>query len=147
LYSVATDVLAMLDARCDPSGAHADMDAGVDRDATLRSQALQALERKLQDVRDFYAKAAPKRARLRYLAGVTTGFAGALALDAMLLMLLQVSDVVSLQDRGEIITIWMAGAIGAVVSVMQRLSSQSLEVHHEAGRSELFLRLSGGDRR
>jgi hypothetical protein len=90
-------------------------------------------------VRDFYAKAAPKRARLRYLAGVASGFAGAIALGAMLLWLLEASHVVSVEDRAEIITIWIAGAIGAVVSVMQRLSSQDLEVHHEAGRSELFL--------
>ncbi|MGH2918962.1 MAG: hypothetical protein ACRDLS_10260 [Solirubrobacteraceae bacterium] len=139
LYSVATDVLALLDTRCGPNGAPAEPLPDPDDAPTLRSQALEALERKLQDVRAFYAKAAPNRARLRYLGGVAAGFALTLGLAGLLFLLLWVSEVVSVEDRGEIIAIWIAGAIGAVVSVMQRVSSESLELHHEAGRSELIL--------
>lgn len=139
LYAVASDVLALLDTRCGQEasdGAH-----GSDRavDPALRSQALEALGRKLQDVRAFYAKAARKRARLRYLAGVGAGFGASIAMAAVLLFVLWLSELVSVEDRGEIVTIWLAGAIGAVVSVMQRVSSDSLELHHEAGRSELML--------
>jgi hypothetical protein len=56
-----------------------------------------------------------------------------------LLFVLWMSELVTIQDRGEIVTIWLAGAVGAVVSVMQRVSSDSLEIHHESGRSELVL--------
>ncbi len=138
LYAVATDVLAILDARCSPD-ADAPPGAGSDDAATLRGQALQALDRKLHDVRAFYALAAPKRARLRYLAGVAAGFAVTVALAGLLWLVLWASEVVSVQDRGEIIAIWIAGGIGAVVSVMQRVSSENLELHHEAGKSELVL--------
>lgn len=138
LYAVATDVLALLDGRCAANRAGA-AQGSAGEDAMLRSQALEALGRKLQDVRAFYAKAAPKRARLRYLAGVAAGVAVTVALAGLLFLLLWGSHVVSVQDRGEIVAIWIAGAIGAVVSVMQRVSSDSLELHHEAGRSELFL--------
>jgi hypothetical protein len=139
LYTVATDVLALLDTRCQQdagNGAHASDGAA---DAALRSQALRALERKLQDVRAFYVKAAPKRARLRYLAGVAGGFGASIAVAGLLLFVLWASKLVTIEDRGEIVTIWLAGAVGAVVSVMQRVSSDSLEIDHESGRSELIL--------
>ena len=140
LYAVATDVLAVLDQRCAAPRAldPADGPTGGD-DAQPRSAALEALGRKLQDVRDFYAKAAPKRARLRYLAGVAAGVTATVALGGLLLLLLLGSGVIPAAERGEILAIWIGGAVGAVVSVMQRVSSDSLEVHHEAGRSELFL--------
>ena len=143
LYSVATDVMGILDSRCMldgdlAAGRAADADADADA-ASLRTQALEALERKLQDVRAFYKNAAAKRAKLRYLAGVAAGTALAIALSGLLFLVLWVSDVVSSQDRAEIVAIWIAGAIGAVVSVLQRVSSNSLELHHEAGKSELAL--------
>ena len=140
LYSVSTDALAMLDSRCGVNGgrpAPAAPPVGDDA-ATVRAEALDALQRKLDDVRAFYAHAAPKRARLRYLGGVVAGFAFTIVLAALLLLVLSFSSVSS-ADREEIVAIWIAGAVGAVVSVMQRVSSDSLVVHHEAGRAELFL--------
>ncbi len=134
LYAVATDILARLDARCQAAS-----NGGPGEDCELRAQALEALENKLEDVRKFYAKAAPKRARLRYLAGVVAGWGASLAVAGLLLLLLWKSELVSSADRAEIVTIWLAGAVGAVVSVMQRVSSDSLVVHHEAGRVELFM--------
>jgi hypothetical protein len=139
LYAVATDVLALLDTRCQQDARNgADASTGA-ADAALRSQALEARARKLEDVRAFYAQAAPKRARLRYLAGAASGFGASIAVAGLLLLVLWVSNLVTIQDRGEIVTIWLAGAVGAVVSVMQRVSSDSLEIHHESGRVELIL--------
>jgi len=134
LYAVATDVLARLDTRC-----RAAANGAACEDPELRAQALDALENKLDDVRKFYAKAAPKRARLRYLAGVVAGWVAGLAIAVLLLLVLRESELVPSTDRAEIVTIWLAGAVGAVVSVMQRVSSDSLVLHHEAGRAELFL--------
>lgn len=140
LYSVSTDALAMLDARCGVNGSRPAPAAAVPGDgaASVRAEALDALQRKLDDVRAFYASAAPKRARLRYLGGVVAGFVVTIALAALLLLVLSFSSVSS-ADREEIIAIWIAGAIGAVVSVLQRVSSDNLLVHHEAGRAELVL--------
>ncbi len=138
LYSVAADVLGVLDSRCIRDGDLADgRAAGA---AELRGQALEALGRKLQDVRAFYMKAAKKRAKLRYLAGVAAGTAATIALSGLLfLVLLAAEAVIEPQERAEIIAIWIAGAVGAVVSVLQRVSSNSLELHHEAGKAELAL--------
>jgi len=73
----------------------------------------------------------------RYLGGVVAGYAGAVVLAGLLLLVLKWSIVED--DREVIVATWLAGAVGAVVSVMQRVSSESLEIHHEAGRTELFL--------
>lgn len=139
LYSVATDVLALLDARCGTNGSQpAAATATPGAASSVRAEALEALHRKLEDVRAFYMKAAPKRARLRYLAGVVGGFAVSVVLTALLLALLSLSSIPG-TDREEIVAIWLAGSIGAVVSVLQRVSSESLEVQFEAGRLELAL--------
>ncbi|MDQ4048156.1 MAG: hypothetical protein M3131_02045 [Actinomycetota bacterium] len=139
LYAVATDVLALLDARCMSSGAEAAHLAGTDGNPEPRSEALRALGRKLDDVRAFYLKAVRKRARLRYLAGVAAGIGVTLPVAGLLFLALWLVDGVPTDDRGEIIASWLGGAIGAVVSVMQRVSSDSLELNHEAGRVELWL--------
>jgi hypothetical protein len=139
LYAVATDVLALLDTRCQQEARNAAQASHGAADAELRSQALEARARKLQDVRAFYAQAAPKRARLRYFAGAVSGFGASIAIAALLLLVLWASNLVPIEDRGEIVTVWLAGAVGAVVSVMQRVSSDSLEIHHESGRAELIL--------
>ncbi len=138
LYAVATDLLASLDARFLTGGAEAAA-AGTDGNAELRSEVLGALGRKLDNVRAFYAKAVRKRARLRYLAGVAAGIAATLAFAGIFLLILWAAGGVPADDRGEIIASWVAGAIGAVVSVMQRVSSDSLELNYEAGRLELWL--------
>jgi hypothetical protein len=139
LYAVASDVLASLDSRRGPGGAEAADATGTDGNGGPRSEALAALGRKLDDVRAFYAKAVRKRARLRYLAGVAAGIGATSAFAGILLLILWAAGGVPADERGEIIASWVAGAIGAVVSVMQRVSSDSLELNHEAGRLELWL--------
>lgn len=139
LYAVATDVLALLDVRSLSSSTAAAPVADAEGNGEPRSAALAALGRKLDDVRAFYAKAARKEARLRYLAGVAAGIGAILPVGAIFFVVLWLTSVVPVDDRGEIIASWMAGAIGAVVSVMQRLSADTLEVNHEAARLELWL--------
>lgn len=152
LYSVATDILALLDARCrgadegrpEALGAQSSGTSPAATRATgepdaNRSQALAALGQKLADVKAFYLQAAPKRARLNYLTGVAYGVVATGCLTALLFLLLWLTNVFSSDARVELLCAFAAGGLGAVFSVLQRVSSESLQPNYEAGKKELVV--------
>lgn len=153
LFTVVTDLLGRLDNRegpvhrdDPPSGAAVDRGKasdgprqGAERGAVPPDPALATLARKLDDVRKFYREAAPRRARLRYLLGVVTGIPLVAVVGYLLAHLLGATTALSALDRELILTSLVAGGTGAVVSVMARLSSETLDVKHESGKWTLFL--------
>ena len=95
-----------------------------------------ALEVEIENTEAYYLQSAMRTARLEYLAGMVPGLALA-ALGAY---------VLSLQEAlpGQMAIAFLAGAVGALVSVMERLTSGKLSLNHEAGRATL--RILGGMR-
>lgn len=153
LYAVTTDVLALLDARCRPPDQFAPGAPAVTQQPSpaaeperqiagsdaARSDALEALRRKLADVKAFYMQAAPKRARLTYLAGVAYGVVGTGCLAGLLFLLLWFTNVFSADVRVQLLCAFAAGGLGAVLSVLQRVNSERLQPNYEAGRRELHI--------
>lgn len=153
LYAVTTDILALLDARCrqaqqqqKPSAPRAQAPAtapaakrSTSEPDSSRVQALAALGQKLADVKAFYLQAAPKRARLNYLIGVAYGVVATGFLAALIFLLLWATNVFSSDARVELLCTFAAGALGAVFSVLQRVSSENLRPNYEAGKKELIV--------
>jgi hypothetical protein len=154
LFAVVTDLLGRLDnreapvpRRDPPSSAAVARDEALGRSSQSEvggasepaDAALATLARKLDDVRKFYREAAPRRARLRYLLGVVIGIPLVAAVGYLLALLLGATTAISALDRELIMTSLVSGGTGAVVSVMARLGSETLDVKHESGKWALFL--------
>lgn len=85
------------------------------------------LEQELESTEAYYLTAARRQARLHYMLGMLIGLplAGGSAYALYLFHELPVNMSIA----------FAAGAAGALVSVMERLTSGKLEVNHEAGRT------------
>jgi hypothetical protein len=148
LFTVVTDVLGRLDARKTSTRWLAEPRPGTEeyREEESRPRgehgddpAIEALRGKLHDVRKFYRAAAPRGARLRYLLGVVYGIPATVLAGLILWLVLRASGVVTADARGLILASLVSGATGAVVSVMTRMSSDTLAIKHESGRVALLL--------
>ena len=85
-----------------------------------------ALEAELASTEEYYQRSALRTARLEYLAGMGPG-----------LLLAAVASVAlyRLELPSELAISFIAGALGALVSVMERLTSGKLVLNHEAGKA------------
>jgi hypothetical protein len=117
LFALSRDMIASLEAK----------DCG---------SALHAYKRDLNDIADFAGEAGKRAARIVYIKGLLGGL---LAVTALLAALTYVFSSVSVPDVDSTLLVGclIAGALGAVMSVLIRLSSGSLEVDHQFGREYL----------
>jgi hypothetical protein len=118
LFALSRDIIASLDAK---GGG---------------PKALEAYTRDLDDIADFAGEAGKRAARIVYLKGLFGGLLGVAAMTAALAYLLS-SVAVPDVDSTLLVGCVVAGSLGAVMSVLIRLSSGSLEVDHQFGREYL----------
>jgi hypothetical protein len=98
---------------------------------------LALVENQLAEARALYSKAAQRQARLRYFLGVLIGLAiaaPAMGLAALLIALGHIDGFSPVDFLG----VASAGALGAAVSVLTRLSSNGLVLDVEADSNELL---------
>jgi hypothetical protein len=91
----------------------------------------EVLERELQRTEDYFLTSVQRTARLAYLRGTLFGLVGTLGVILPLALVPMVP--------GELALTFMAGAVGALVSVLQRLTSGRLSVVHEDGKWTLHV--------
>ena len=96
------------------------------------TQAISGYEREYKELSDTYSQAATREARIIYLSGMLTGLLLLLIVFAGLRFLLSLTSIpINLRL---FFTCAAAGAVGAFVSVLQRMSSGKFTVNHEVGR-------------
>jgi hypothetical protein len=97
---------------------------------------LDAYKRDLIDIAAFAGEAGKRAARIVYVQGLLGGL---LAVGALAAVLAYLFDSVSVPDVDSTLLLGclVAGSLGAVMSVLIRLSSGSLEVDHQFGREYL----------
>ena len=91
----------------------------------------EVLERELQRTEDYFFTSVQRTARLAYLRGTLVGLIGTAGVILPLALVRPVPDGLALA--------FMAGAVGALVSVLQRLTSGRLTANHEDGKWTLHL--------
>jgi hypothetical protein len=123
LYAVFTKLLSLLDGSTPPSDALLDLH-----------------RREAGYARDYYQRAAARRAKLDYLLGMLIGAALCAAVIAIAALGLSVFGL-ALKGRTLIGCLAAgAGAVGAVVSVMSRMTFDKLTLDYEAGH-QILIRL------
>jgi hypothetical protein len=117
LFALSRDIISSLEAK----------DSG---------RALDAYKRDLDDIAAFAGEAGKRAARIVYVKGLLGGL---LAVAALLVALMYLLSSVAVPDVDSTLLVGclIAGALGAVMSVLIRLSSGSLEVDHQFGREYL----------
>jgi hypothetical protein len=105
--------------------AAAPQETDLSRPLTLMKNELDAAER-------FYIRSAQRDAQLNYFFGMMRGF-GWLAVGAAVLGLVLFLTSTSASGLGTLVGSILAGAVGAVVSVMSRMSFGHLKLNYEAG--------------
>ncbi len=98
--------------------------------------ALAAYNRDMKDIADFAGEAGKRAARVVYLKGL---LCGVLVLAALAPALASLFSRVSVPDVNSTLFVGclVAGSLGAVMSVLIRLNSNSLDVDHQFGREYL----------
>ncbi|HEV2060032.1 MAG TPA: hypothetical protein VGR11_11795 [Solirubrobacteraceae bacterium] len=134
VWGVVEDALRLLDATPAPPAA---------ADARRLRESLQRLAARLDAAEDFMLRCAARRTQSRYLKGMLVGglVVGAL-LIAALVALVMTDSVTPL--AGELLLVAMAGAVGAVFSVLARMTSGSLQTNlptldHDMRKTDLRL--------
>jgi hypothetical protein len=122
-FNVIANLLGSLDERVGRGESAADFDN--------RHSDQEVLERELQRTEDYFFISVQRTARLAYLRGMLLGLIGTAGVILPLALVPFVPDGLALA--------FLAGAVGALVSVLQRLTSGRLTVNHEDGRWTLHL--------
>jgi len=116
VVSCAAHLLSLVDRR-----------AGVGDDAKTAA-AVEHERTEMTTVKDYYCQAANGQAQLVYFGGIATVMAILAVLGALWLSITWATPIAAL----------MAGAIGAVVSVVQRINSGSFELDYDVGGPYIF---------
>ena len=122
-FNVIANLLGTLDDRVGRGHPAAEFDN--------QHQEQEVLERELLRTEEYFNMSVQRGARLSYLRGTFLGVVGVALLLVPLFAIEHVPDLVALA--------FMAGALGGVVSVLQRLTSGKLSVNHQDGRWTLPL--------
>ena len=122
-FNVIANLLGSLDERVGRGETAADFDN--------RHTDQEVLERELQRTEDYFFTSVQRTARLDYLRGTLLGLIGTAGVILPLALIPAVPDGLALA--------FLAGAVGSLVSVLQRLTSGRLTVDHEDGRWTLHL--------
>lgn len=112
------------------------LSAMPDADGTvvpLTAEEVEAHERELDRVEEHYEQAAAREAQIVYLGGMLIGVLALWAITVPVGILLASTDVpVNLTTFFGCL---IAGALGALISVVTRMSADKFQVRHEVGRS------------
>lgn len=131
IYGIVTHILKQLDERKRP---------GVEEAA---SSILQVIREQLGEAVQYFREAAMRNAQLHYFFGMVGGFI-ILSIVEIIVALLPGTSVALDSGYAPLFGSFLAGGVGAVVSVMSRMTSGRMELHYEAGKH--LLRLMGGFR-
>jgi len=93
---------------------------------------------RLDAIEGYYRKAAAREAKLVYLIGMLAGVAGLMVVGTLVGFGLSRANVAELELTGFMFCL-AAGALGAFLSVLQRMSSGHFHVNHQVGREYLML--------
>jgi hypothetical protein len=126
IFGVITTLLGTLDHR------QLDREHGGDPDMPFGSDPaeVQTLERELAQAKAYYRQSAQREAQLQYLVGMLMAVVPMAAITAI------VAITAGLLDTPAMVAV-LGGAIGAVVSVLSRLSGGSLELTPESGKKTI----------
>ena len=134
IWGVVEDALRLLD--------EAPTD-GAGTAASTLGDSLDRLSTRLDGAEDFMLRCAARRTQSRYLKGMLSGavIVGAI-LAATLLMLITAGELT--RTAGDLLLVAMAGAVGAVFSVLARMTSGSLQTNlptldHDMKSTDLHL--------
>jgi hypothetical protein len=100
--------------------------------AARLAQSLAGYEQEFRSIARTYGQAAAREARIIYLSGMLVGLVLLAVLALVLGLLLSFTDLPI--DLDTFLTCLAAGAVGAFVSVLQRMSAGKFSVNHEVGR-------------
>jgi hypothetical protein len=122
-------------------GARAEARAKVAEDAEARiTNALAVAKTEASQAEDLCGRAVRRGAMMAYFTGMLVGIVAFTALGVVLSLLLSNVHIAGF-DRERFVTVFIAGAVGAIVSVMSRMSSGDSWLEHETARG--YLRLLG----
>jgi hypothetical protein len=127
-FNVITMLLGTLDTRAGNGGKASDFDHSPEDQRTI--------EKELESTEAYFLQSAQRTARLEYLIGMIPG----LILAALVAVLIW--NVTAVPQEFSIALV--GGALGALVSVMSRLTAGKLTLNHEYGKATL--RILGGMR-
>jgi hypothetical protein len=122
IFGVIATLLGTLDARA--------LDKKLDKPFGSDPTEVATLERELAQAQAYYRASAQRQAQLEYLLGMLTAIIPAAAITAI------VAITAGLLDQPATVAV-LGGAIGAVVSVMSRMSSGSIELKPESGKKTI----------
>jgi len=122
IFGVIATLLGTLDARA--------LEKQGDKPFGSDPAEVETLERELAQAQAYYRQSAQRQAQLEYLLGMLTAIIPAAAITAI------VAITAGLLDKPATVAV-LGGAIGAVVSVMSRMSSGSIELKPESGKKTI----------
>jgi hypothetical protein len=122
IFGVIATLLGTLDARA--------LNKQLDRPFGSDPTEVATLERELAQAQAYYRASAQRQAQLEYLLGMLTAIIPAAAITAI------IAITAGLLDKPATVAV-LGGAIGAVVSVMSRMSSGSIELKPESGKKTI----------
>lgn len=128
IFAIVASALGTLDARARDGFAAR---SGDRRAVTLTRSELECLKRELADTEAYFQTHAARRAQLVYFVGMTAGATALAVIWLVSLIWASVSDPLLLT--------MVSGGIGAVVSVMIRITRKQLVIDGQAGRLMTFL--------
>lgn len=96
------------------------------------------LTKKLEDISNLFLRSAQKEARIRYFYGMMIGLV-VVGFEYKIVERLLSEVVIPASAPGPILITLITGGIGAIISVMSRISSGRLKLDHEAGCRETLL--------
>jgi hypothetical protein len=120
LWNVVEDALRLLDAH--PSGADAQAAKRTLDDAVVR------LEKRADAAEDFMLRCAARRTQARYLKGMLLGATGVGLVLGTTFAVLNVAGELT-RPAAELLLVALAGSVGAVFSVLARMTSGSLQTN------------------
>lgn len=105
--------------------------AAAPKDPGELDAALAEEKKRIEDIQKYYCEAANGQAQIVYFAGMVTVAALVSVLGGLVLLLHRDTFLVGVVGL-------IAGAVGAVVSVIQRITNQSFQVDYDIGRPYAF---------
>jgi len=122
IFGVIATLLGTLDARA--------LDRQKDKPFGSDPTEVATLERELAQAQAYYRASAQRQAQLEYLLGMLTAIIPAAVITVI------IAVTAGLLDKPATVAV-LGGAIGAVVSVMSRMSSGSIELKPESGKKTI----------
>lgn len=101
-----------------------------------KNDLIQFLTRELVSVNQYFIRAANRRALLVYFYGMLFGFVSLAIMFPVLCMILSYANVCGLEYKAAVGS-FVFGGVGAMISVMTRMSSGKLILNYEAGPTQL----------